>query len=281
MPRAGILREAVPTNPEELIVSASLAMVPLGPNARYSAAAIVADLARQWPALPRATAVEEREGQLVFEVGSQPILIVEMPGPISWSDLEGPCSTSWLWPEAAEILQQHEKHLVVTTLSDAAPIERATLLTRVIASLLATCPEAPGVYWGDAALVVSAEVFQAFATEMEESGPPLYLWVDFRVGRSEEGQSMGFTVGLSALGHMEFETLNSPEAPGDLRERLFNFANYVVEHGPVIKDGDTIGNDARERIRVQYTASTFGLPSQVMRLDYPMATPKKPWWRRT
>ena len=67
---------------------------------------------------------------------------------------------------------------------------------------------------------------------------------------------------------MEFETENSPEQPGDLRERLYGLCNYVLENGPVINDGDTIGQDANERIRVVYAESAFGRDGKVMRLEY-------------
>jgi hypothetical protein len=42
-------------------------------------------------------------------------------------------------------------------------------------------------------------------------------------------------------------------------------------------DGDTIGEDANERIRVVYAKSAFGHEGQVMRLQY--ETPEKPWWK--
>lgn len=67
---------------------------------------------------------------------------------------------------------------------------------------------------------------------------------------------------------MELETLNSPEPLGELRERFFGLAGYLIENGPVIKDGNTIGEDGNERIKIVYTDSAFGHDSQVMRLEY-------------
>jgi Domain of unknown function (DUF4261) len=69
-----------------------------------------------------------------------------------------------------------------------------------------------------------------------------------------------------------------PSPPGELRERFHGLANYVLENGPVIRDGDTIGEDANEKIQVVYADSAFGHEGKVMRLVY---TPqqKKPWWR--
>ncbi|MGL4422718.1 MAG: DUF4261 domain-containing protein, partial [Gemmataceae bacterium] len=140
--------------------------------------------------------------------------------------------------------------------------------TKVCAAILATCPQAPGIFWSNASLVVSSPVFQDFTQKILPEGPPVYIWVDLRVGRNASGTTSGFTTGMAALGHMEFETEESPEAPGDLRERFFGLANYLLEHGPVINDGDTIGEDANERIRVVYSPSAFGQEGKVMRLEY-------------
>jgi hypothetical protein len=85
---------------------------------------------------------------------------------------------------------------------------------------------------------------------------------------------------MSALGHMEFETESSNEQPGELRERFFGLCNYVLENGPVIRDGDTIGEDANERIRVVYAKSAFGQEGQVMRLEYDAIAKKKGWFGR-
>ena len=63
-----------------------------------------------------------------------------MRGPIPWSDLEGPCATSILWPKAAEELRPHTGHLIVTVLrQDDDPLEGSRMLTRACTSVLATC----------------------------------------------------------------------------------------------------------------------------------------------
>ena len=61
-----------------------------------------------------------------------------------------------LWPEAASILKQHQTHLIVTVHGEAGPVERARLLTQATAAVIASCTAPLGVYWGGAALVMSA-----------------------------------------------------------------------------------------------------------------------------
>ena len=252
-------------------MSLSLAFIPLNPGAKLSADAIAADYAEKWPRLPRPRPRPAKGDHIAFRIGDSDAIIGPMPAPIPWSDLEGPCKTSWLWPEAESALRGHDRHLIVTVMSEKGPVEQSTVLTQVCASILATCAEAPGVFWSNATLLVPSKVFQEFATQILPGAPPLYIWVNFHIGRAGKGRTRGFTTGMAALGQMEFETESSPEPPPELRDRLFGLCNYVLEHGPVIKDGDTIGEDENERIQVVYSASAFGQKGKVMRLEYEAA----------
>ena len=73
---------------------------------------------------------------------------------------------------------------------------------------------------------------------------------------------------MQALGYAEFEAVSVREAVSDLRERFYSLAYYLLDHGPVIKDGDTVGQDQDEKIRVKLVESSFGQKGKVMRLVY-------------
>ena len=248
----------------------SIAMVALKGGGIPSPADVLHAMRASWPDLPPAINIEQTDTSLAMRVGDSEVILGLMPGPIPWSDLEGPCATSWLWPEAETVLRTHDAHLVVTVSSDSAnEIERACLLTQVIAAMVMADSSVVGVVWSEASLVVAPEMFKDFAVEMLPDSWPLYIWIDFRVGRDDDGHSIGFTAGLSRFGHLELETLRSPEEPGELRERLFSFASYLLENGPVLCDGDTIGGDEAERIHIKHTRSAFGHPGIVIRLEFP------------
>jgi hypothetical protein len=252
----------------------------LDPKAKLSSAAIRADFVKKWTDLPTPEPVKAEKDQVAFRVGDNDVIIALMRAPIPWSDLEGPCQTSWLWKDADVALRDHTGHLIVTVLSQDDPVEQSRLLTQVCASILATCEQAPGVFWSNATLLIPSEVFQGFARDILPYGPPLQFWVDFRAVPSGKGKTSGFTTGMKALGHMEFETESASEPPEELRKRFLGLANYVLEHGPVIKDGDTIGEDAHERIQVVYAKSAFGHTGKVMRLEYSSTGARKGWFKR-
>lgn len=260
----------------------AISMIPLGANPRISPTAIKTDLSTTWPDMPPLGPTEKNEKHMVsFDVGTGAhVILTLMPGPIPWSDLEGPCATSVLWKNAAEVLRPHKAHVLITVMfeDNRSPLEKSKLLTQVTAAVLHTCDAALGVYWCNATLVVQPELFREFAVKILPEGPPIHVWIDFRIGRNQQGKTAGFTTGLKALGHMEIETDNSPEPVSELRERFEGLVHYLLENGPVIRDGDTIGEDANERIKVVYSPSKFGHEGTVMRLDYESTTPKKKGW---
>lgn len=260
-------------------MSISIAMVAFGKGAKVSRSAVYKHLQATWPKLPAVTASEKTDSTFSFQLGETSIIYGLMPAPIPWSDLEGPCKSSWLWPEASEKMRGHSSHVIVTVASDGPPVERQTLLTQATASLVATTQATAGVYWGGSTLVMSPEMFCDFAIKVMPESPPLFVWIDFRTGSSKNGEVRGFTNGLRSLGHMELESLDASETPGGLKERFFGLAGYLLENGPVIKDGDTMGEDEDERIQIVYSDSTFGQKEQVMRLVYESTKQKKSWWR--
>ncbi|MCA8998046.1 MAG: DUF4261 domain-containing protein, partial [Planctomycetaceae bacterium] len=180
---------------------------------------------------------------------------------------------------AEQEVKQHKFHWIVTVNADLEPIPLSTLLTQVTSAALAACDAAIGTYWGNATLVLPKKTFVDVATGTLPDELPLLLWVDFRIGPDSEKTSAGFTAGMRALGHMDLETEHATESPRDLYERLVSLADYVLTNGPVIKDGDTVGQDAHEKIRVVYSDSTFGHEEKVMRLVYGKGYDKKPRWK--
>ena len=248
-------------------------------NDRPAVASVAAHLAARWPELPSPTELEEDETTLSFRVGSAEIAIGAVPSPYPWSDLEGPCATSVLWPNAAEDVRRHRYHWIVTVRGDATPVQVAVLLTKVTASVLASCPSALGIYWGRAALIVPKRLFLDLTDEVLPHEPPILAWVDVRVGARDGGGSFGFTHGLANLGHLEVEVPEAPEPADRRRERLLALASYMVKNDVRIHNGDTVGRNADEKIRIVHAASAFGHQGTVMRLDFPRVSAARSWWR--
>jgi len=66
---------------------------------------------------------------------------------------------------------------------------------------------------------------------------------------------------------MELEVVASRAKAATLVDRAFNFTHYLLDHGPVLKDGDTIGLSAEERLRVRHLPSVVDPSREVYRVE--------------
>jgi hypothetical protein len=211
----------------------------------------------------------DKEGAFSFDVGDAffACLHVEAKYP---DDLKGPIATTWLWPREPliENVKRHRSFLHITMIGGSEdPVRRRLILTAVTA-LAAKQPGVMAVYWGDASLVIFPALFVSMAEEINTpQSPPLYLWVDLRAFRNEDGTTGLFTIGLTKLGHMEIEIPRIKMEIGELREWLRDIICYLLENGPVLLDGQTIGMSAEQQIRIRHCPSIFGHAGQVIRLE--------------
>jgi len=213
----------------------------------------------------------DKNGVFSFNVSDQFVAIIHVSAPHPSDDLEGPLTTSWMWPKKPSIegVREHRSHLLITlTCGVSGPVQRRRTLTAVTA-LAAKQPGVMAVFWPDATHVIFPSVFVDMAKVFNSPGapPPLYLWVDLRAFRNDDGTVDLFTTGLASLGHMELEIVNIAMEIGDLREWVIDIMNYLLEHGPVLKHGQTIGMTADQKLHIRHCPSSFGHPGKVIRLE--------------
>lgn len=105
------------------------------------------------------------------------------------------------------------------------------------------------------------------AKTMSRDRLPLYSWIGFRGHCESDGTTTLFTEGMAAFGFMEIEIVKSHHNSELLIDRAFNMAHYVMDSGPVLKDGDTFGLSAEEMIKIRHSPSIWDKSRTVYRLD--------------
>ena len=65
---------------------------------------------------------------------------------------------------------------------------------------------------------------------------------------------------------MEIEIVKSKNPPGVMIEKAFNLGHYILDNGPVIKNADTIGFNANEKIKVLHRHSMWDKTKKVYQL---------------
>jgi hypothetical protein len=260
----------------------SISMVMLSGPGSLSGKAVKQQLKQHWPDIGEVQVTSSDEQVVMLRINDSQIILGHMDVPIPWSELKGPCATTIFWDDAKEQVKSHQEHWIVTVNSELEPLELTILLSQVTAAVMDACPTAIGVYWGNATMIIPKEMFLESAYELLPEGRPLDIWIDVRLGAKDDGTCSAFTKGLSAFDLMEFETIAAPEKPMELREWLLSLSGYLIENGPVIKDGETVGRTPKEKVTVTYAPSKYGHKGKVMRLDFD-AKPKRGWafWRKS
>jgi len=198
----------------------------------------------------------------LIRCGNELVAVMSMPAPIPQDDgLWARADTTW--PESKAVAERHRGHLIVSMLGKGElPLVAARITTAVIGALIATMPEACGVVWAgrvarpaDLWLETSSYSFAPYPDY------PFRLWVDILPFRS--GAKIGaITMGLTAFVGREIEFVTGKLTLSALFDKVAGLAVYLIEHGSVVKDGDTIGASASERIHVRHRNSDAfgGLP---------------------
>lgn len=236
----------------------------------------VSDLARHyqatWPGQPPLGPPETKDNVVSFDIGGDSLLIGRMPAAIPGMQIDDQL-VELMWPNCKRDVEKHRSHWIVTIVGkQGKPADKARLLTRFVQAVLASHPTALGITWGAHAHLVSSKNFQEGAISLRGNEDPVHLWITVRCGWRPEGpasgKSAGMTRGLADFELMEIEAIEALESPTDLFDRLQGLAGYLIKRGPVVRDGDTVGADEDEKIKVVYSDSAFGAEGRVMRLVY-------------
>lgn len=192
------------------------------------------------------------------------LMVMSMPVPRESWDLPGRRALA-TWPAALDVLGAHATHVVVSTVgraeTPAQQLQAARAVTAVTGGLIATIPAA-AVLW-DGLVAHSAERWEQLSREAFAGYPriPFALWVSIHPFR--DGHIIGaITFGLTPFGGREIEFEGAGADPNEIVTKVAGLIVYVLEHGAVLRDGDTLGAGESDRIRIHHLVSrrVQGLP---------------------
>ena len=193
------------------------------------------------------------------------ILSRSQPLPDDWQELAAP-GRNLHWPTALDVCAHHRAHLIFSVMGEQSDgLRGIRVLTAIAGAFAALYPDQVlAGLWGskvlnsrEAWVKVSATSFAAYPNL------PISLWVSQHPFSDETTGGLGvLTQGLARFVGRELEFV----APGSdlklLLDRAFGMTAYLVQHGPVLKDGSTFGISETERVAVTLRVSSrfSGLP---------------------
>ncbi len=241
-----------------------LAMPMFNGTDSYDLDAVVADLKTYWNA--EISDISGDGQTATMNVNGVLVALASMPAPIPAKDIEDIAPYNYLWKTALEDCKNHQSHAIVTVLSskDVTILERYKILTQLNASVLRTS-KAIGIYQGTQTLLLSNSLYLDFADFLLEDQLPIQLWIYIGLVKSEKGSSI-YTFGLKDFGKEELEVLDSSMEQMDLYDFLLSIVDYIVGQDMVLKDGETIGFSAEQKIKITASKGTF-LEGNTLKLE--------------
>ncbi|HET6828410.1 MAG TPA: DUF4261 domain-containing protein [Ramlibacter sp.] len=214
----------------------------------------------------RISAMETAEKVIVFRVHGGTVMIGLLEQPLPKGEIDHACKWAWYWRTACDVMAPHEAHLLVTVMhTDLDRLGAALLQTKVVASLMDS--NAIASYWGSS--LQSKDAFLRQSAGASTDNLPVLLWINFRLTNDiEKGWTIS-TQGMEKFGLYEIESRDVNVDGRKLFGLIAGMAEYLIKKGPVIKDGETIGDSPAENIRVRHAPSYWREGETVYRVVFP------------
>lgn len=195
--------------------------------------------------------------------------LAHLPAAIPGGEAEENADGNFLWPNGREEAAAHRSHVIVTTTgsSDLPPVQSAIAVTR-LALVALRLFDGIGVYWGNACVSNSRAVFEDFCQDISDEHVPVPVWLRFQLVRASDDSVGMYTLGMEQFDLMDIEVDRCDMKAGELLEFVSNIAHYLIQSGPVISDGNTVGGSAEERILVRHRPSMIDKKKKVYKIVF-------------
>ncbi|MDR3697887.1 DUF4261 domain-containing protein [Mucilaginibacter sp.] len=200
-----------------------------------------------------------------FKVNGEMVAIANMPVQIPLGDIEGTAKYAYNWPKALDDLKDHTGHAIVSVMAGLkSPLDRFKILSKVLCSILITS-NSVGVYQGSQSLLIPSEQYLNNIEELKDDGTPVFLWIYIGLKQYKTGNS-AYTYGLKDFQKQEIEIIDSSLSLEELLQFLGNIASYVIANDITLKNGETVGYTADQKISVTISKGQF-IEGQSIKLE--------------
>lgn len=198
----------------------------------------------------------------VLSIEGLPIVVLFAPRPLPPDSYAQALNLNRIWPDAGPAMAAGRGHVVIATAAEVTThgmALNASAYVSFVASVLIDMIPSIGVVWTNGQALRIAADFRSNTLSLLERKMPVLNWVAFWILTAPPSaaglpQVVLMTSGLMPFIGREIEWMPSTQPLPALFERLIGTCTYLIENGPVIGDGETLGQTAAEKIRARYVA---------------------------
>jgi hypothetical protein len=210
--------------------------------------------------------LKDEKGNIVFENNNDMFVIGRMPVPIPVEEIKRVAEHSLLFKDKKGIETKQKAHIIVSVHSKQGDlIDNRIKLTRLVRSVLMST-DAIGVYWGSSSQIIQKDIFIALTDSVKKESLPMIIWLGFTIGKGDGDEINLYSTGLKDFGFPEIEVIGLKMSRDDAYYFLLDLAGNIISLKDIIKEGDTVGRDANERLKVNYTKSLLTQDNKVLRI---------------
>jgi hypothetical protein len=197
---------------------------------------------------------------LMLAIDDVVITVLYVDRPLPPGTLDGAIAANRVWKDVRQVVAAHRAHAIVALLQgggDLAKLRTSACVVTAAAAALSSLLPTSGVYWASGQTVNEPGYFRQRADVFAKGTLPLDIWVQLLWldgPRSPNGQRTFavITTGLMPFVGREIEFQPAARPPLEIGERVAGAVSYLLDNGPVLADGDTIGINKQEHIRVRH-----------------------------
>lgn len=200
---------------------------------------------------PKHAEAERSGAAILLAAGGDMIMGMQVAAPYP-DPLDQPARFAYWWPDAKQDMARHKAHLMVfCSWSKFSRLDAHMRHLVLVRELIEQLPVI-GVLWGSA-LIPTATFKGEFASTLK-GAIPFSLWVLIQFSKQPNGNILISTLGMRDFEQMEIET-ESTRPLDQTFDLVRKFGCHILAKGPVVKDGETFGLTADERITVRHIRS--------------------------
>ncbi|ARU54556.1 hypothetical protein OLMES_0452 [Oleiphilus messinensis] len=214
---------------------------------------------------------EADKNNFIILWGKMAFALMHIDSPIPSETFDIALRTSFGLQNGEQLVKAHKAHLIISPINAAghqlAAIYNA-LGVMTLADLIREKINVLAHFWSASEILMDADQFKqalagaesAFSKYRRKEANawydlPVQRWVGMRMISPDRQTQFGArTQGLAALTGFEIQIDPFPSSPQEVAKHLYGMASYALNHGPVFKDGDTIGISAEQQFRISRRA---------------------------
>lgn len=182
--------------------------------------------------------IEGDNNTAAFDIDGVMIALANMPIPIPREEIEEVISYTYTWTNASKELEKQTGHAIVSVLGgDKTPVERFTILSKLLCSILITSENCIAIYQGNETLLLHKDHYLAAVDDLKANRVPVSAWIYIGLRQTPQGID-AYTYGMFNFNKPEIEIIESPLDTNRLYRMILSISSYVIDKDVTFKDGE-------------------------------------------